>query len=171
MNNNIKYYGDDLVALVWPRQSQAQVAAQQMTWEEASRSAWAMEREKANRVRVLIAVFDDIVVGAWSVTSADHWTEVPAGKTRAVNRSEFTTVEDDRLTYLVGGPTPRPRQRNPQTTFELRDLPGSEPLFGTAKPLAHGTVRLGNFALTVSAAGQAEVTMPTGGVLKVRASV
>ena len=117
-----KYLSDDLVAVVWPNQSESQVRAGEKTWEEVARGAWAMDAEKADRVRVLVAVFDDIVVRAWAVTNATHHTEIPEGKTRRVSRSTFEITAEARLDYLVGGPSPRARQRNPQATFELRDL-------------------------------------------------
>jgi hypothetical protein len=168
MTNTASYQGDDLAAIVWPRQSEPLVRAGHMTWEEAAREAWAMEMAKADRVRILVAVFDDEVVGAWSVAGVSHETVVPEGKTRRVNRSSFETVDDPRLSYLVGGPSPRPRQRNPQATLELRDLPGADVLIGTADRPSHGLVRLGDFTLTVAEDGRAELHMPRGAALTVR---
>lgn len=139
-----------------------------MTWEEAAREAWAMEMAKADRVRVLIAVFDDVVVGAWAVAGVTHETAVPEGKKRRVNRSSFDTVDDPRWNYLVGGPSPRPRQRNPQATLELRDLPGADVVIEAADQPSHGLVRLGAFTLTVAEDGRAELHMPAGAALTVR---
>jgi hypothetical protein len=160
--------GDDLVAVVWPNQSEPLVRFGAMTWDVAARGAWAMDSEKADRVRVLIAVFDDIVVGAWEVTNATHEAEIPEGKTRMVSRSTFEMAADARLDYLVGGPSPRTRQRNPQATFELRDLPGAESLIRPAAPTASGMVQLGPFTLTVSEEGRADLHMPAGATLTVR---
>ena len=166
-----KYLGGDLVAVVWPNQSEPLVRAGEMTWEEAARGAWAMDAEEANRVRVLVAVFDDIVVGAWSVTNAIHQAEIPEGKTRMVSRSTFETAADARLDYLVRGPSPRARQRNPQATFQLRDLPGAESLIGSAAPTSSGLVQLGPFTLTVAEDGRADLYMPAGATLTVRTVV
>ena len=160
MKRTKKYLGDDLVAIVWPNQSEPLVRVGEMTWEEAACGAWAMDAEKGDRVRVLVAVFDDIVVGAWAVTNAIHQAEIPEGKTRMVSRSTFETAADTRLDYLVGGPSPRARQRNPQATFELRDLPGAESLIGSAAPASSGLVQLGSFTLTVSEDGHADLHMP-----------
>jgi hypothetical protein len=113
-----------------------------------------MDAEEVGRVRVLVAVFDDMVVGAWAVTNAIHQAEIPGGKTRMVSRSTFETAADARLDYLVGGPSPRARQRNPQATFELRDLPGAESLIVSAAPTSSGLVQLGPFILTVSEDGR-----------------
>jgi len=168
MKRTKKYLGDDLVAVVWPNQSESLVRAGEMTWIEVARGAWAMDAEKADRVRVLIAVFDDVVVGAWAVTNATHQAEIPEGKTRRVSRSTFETAADARLDYLVGGPSPRARQRNPQATFELRDLPGAESLIGSAAPTSFGLVQLGPFTLTVSEDGRADLHMPAGATLTVR---
>jgi hypothetical protein len=127
-----------------------------------------MDPSKGDRVRVLVAVFDDVVVGAWAVRGATHETAVPEGKSRTVNRTTFNTVDDPRLDYLVGGPAPLPRQRNPQATFALRDLPGADLLVGDTEPAAHGVVRLGPFTLVVSEDGNAELRMPAEATLTVR---
>jgi hypothetical protein len=163
-----RYLGDDLIAVVWPNQSEPLVRFGAMTWEEAARGAWAMDAEKADRVRILVAVFDDKVVGAWAVTNAIHEAEIPEGKTRMVSRSTFETAADGRLDYLVGAPSPRARQRNPQATFELRDLPGAESLIGSVAPTSSGLVQLGPFTLTVSEDGRADLHMPAGATLTVR---
>ena len=169
MKQTKKYLGDDLVAVVWPNQSEPRVRAREMTWEQAARGAWAMDPEKADRVRVLIAVSkEDIVVDAWAVTNATHQAEIPEGKTRMVSRSTFETAADARLDYLVGGPSPRARQRNPQATFELRDLPGAESLIGSTAPTSSGLVQIGPFTLTVSEDGRADLHMPAGATLTIR---
>src|ERR1035437_6053831 len=103
MKRTKKYRGDDLVAIVWPNQSEPLVRAKEMTWEEAACAAWAMDAEKADRVRVLVAVFD---AGAGGVPNAPHQAGVPGAKTRMVSRSTFETADDARLNYLVGGPSP-----------------------------------------------------------------
>src|ERR1017187_5109796 len=115
MTNNPKYRNDDLVAVVWPRQSELLVRHDAKTWEAVAQGEWAMDPKKADRVRVLVAVFDDVVVGAWSVRGATHTARVPDGKSRTVSRSTFDTVPDARLGYLVGGPPPLARRRNPQS--------------------------------------------------------
>lgn len=171
MTNTMKYQEDDLVAVVWPRQSQALVNFGAMTWEDAARGGWAMESGRADRVRILIAVFEDIVVGAWGVRGATHQAEIPDGKSRMVNRSWFETVDDARLSYLIGGRSPRPRQRNPQATFALRELPGADVLVGDTPPPDHGLVQLGQFTLTVSEDGRAELNMPAGATLTIRTAV
>ena len=168
MKRTKNYQSDDLVAVVWPRQSASLVRAEERTWEQVACSAWAMDPGKADRVRILVAVFDDVVVGAWEVTNTTHQAEIPEGKTRMVSRSTFETADDARLDYLVGGPSPRARQRNPQATFELRDLPGAESLIGSAEPASSGLVQLGRFTLTVSDDGHAELQMPAGATLTVR---
>jgi hypothetical protein len=140
----------------------------QITTVDEPRPGWEMDAGKADRVRVLVAVFDDVVIGAWEVTGATHEAEIPEGKTRMVSRSTFDTAYDARLDYLVGGPSPRARQRNPQATFELRDLPGADSLIGPAEPTSSGLVQIGRFTLTVSDGGHAELHMPTGATLTVR---
>jgi hypothetical protein len=162
-----KYYPTDLACYVWPRQSAPAVLAGTLTWEEAAREAWAMAPAKADRVSVLAAVHDDVVMDAWSVVGAQHDIIVPAGKSRRVSRSKFTTVSDSRLSYLVGSPSTVPRRRNPQTTFELRDLPGSEALLQGDEPAAVGIVQLGAIILTVASAGRAHLQLPAGTILTV----
>src|ERR1700722_17754240 len=100
MTDTTNYEGNSLVLVVWPRQSEPLVRAGYRTWEEVSRRAWAMDPSKGDRVRVLVAVFDDVVVGAWAVRGATHETAVPEGKSRTVNRTTFNTVDDPRLDYL-----------------------------------------------------------------------
>jgi hypothetical protein len=168
MGKNKKYQADDLVAVVWLHQSGPNVLAGEMTWEEAAREAWAMDADKADRVKVLIGVFRDVIQGAWLVTGATHQVEVPEGKTRMVNRSWFEIAEDPDLAYLVNASSPWPSRRNPQTTFELRDLPGADRLIDPAQSATHGLVHLGHFALLVSEEGRAELRMPPGAVLTVR---
>ncbi|MFW3172576.1 hypothetical protein [Geodermatophilus sp. CPCC 206100] len=168
MANNPKYQPEDLVLVVWPRQSEPAVTAGHITWEEAAREAWAMDQDKADRVRILVAVHDDVVVGAWAVVGVTHEASVPEGKTRMVSRSAFTTEADERLDYLVGTPSPKARQRNPQSTLELRDLPGAQELLSETEPSEDGLVRLGAYTLIVRADGRAEVHMPAGGALTIR---
>jgi hypothetical protein len=163
-----KYQVDDLVAVVWLHQTGPRVLAGEMTWEEAASEAWAMDADKADRVRVLVGVFQDKIQGAWAVTGAEHHAEVPEGKTRVVNRSLFETAEDSRLVYLVGMPSPVAGRRNPQMTFELRDLPGAAELIEATEPATHGVVQLGQFTLLVSESGDAELRMPSDAVLTVR---
>ena len=173
VTNNFMYRPDDLVVVVWPRQSQSRVLAREITWQEAASAEWArwaIEAEKADRATVLIAIHDDVVEGAWRVIGATHYPEVPLGKTRMINRSHFQTVEDPRLAYLVKTPAPLPRRRNPQTTMELRDLPGADALIAAAKPPAHGLVQLGQYTLVVSEDGTAELRIPPGAMFTVRAA-
>jgi hypothetical protein len=168
MINKTKYIADDLVAIVWPRQSEAAVRAGSMTWEEAASGAWAMDPDKATRVKILLAVFDDVIERAWKVVGSTHHAEVPEGKARTVSRSTFEIVEDSRLAYLVGSPSPLTRRRNPQATFELRDLPGAEVLMEDSQPAAYGIVQIGDYTLIVSEDQGAELRVPAGAVLTVR---
>ena len=173
VTNNFMYRPDDLVVVVWPRQSQSRVLAREITWQEAASAEWArwaIEAEKADRATVLIAIHDGVVEGAWRVIGATHYPEVPLGKTRMINRSHFQTVEDPRLAYLVKTPAPLPRRRNPQTTMELRDLPGADALIAAAEPPAHGLVQLGQYTLVVSEDGTAELRIPPGAMFTVRAA-
>lgn len=171
MVDNLKYQPEDLVAIVWPRQSQPRVAAGEITWQEAAsgpETGWAMDADKAELVKVLIAVHDDKIEGAWGVNLVEHHAEAPPGKTRKVNRSRFHTVVDARLAYLVGMESPRSPRRNPQTTMELRDLPGHETLLGSAGQPAHGVVQLGAYVLLVTPDGRAELRVPHNAVFTVR---
>jgi hypothetical protein len=173
VTDNFKYQPDDLVVVVWPRQSAPRVLAGEITWQEAASAEWArwaIEAEKAERATVLVAVHDDVIEGAWRVTGADHHAEIPPGKTRVINRSHFETVEDPRLAYLVKTPSTLLRRRNPQTTMELRDLPGAAALTASADPLAHGLVQLGQYTLVVFEDGTAELRVPVGAVFTVRAA-
>jgi hypothetical protein len=171
MKKNTKYQADDLVAVVWLHQTGPRVRAGEMTWEEAASEAWAMDADKADRVRILLGVFEDEIQGAWAATGAQHRAEVPEGKTRVVNRSVFHTAADPRLAFLVGMPSPVASRRNPQTTIELRDLPGSAALIETEEPPTHGVARLGPFILLVSERGDAELRMPAGTALTIRTTV
>lgn len=173
MTSNPKYQPDDLVVVLWPRQSQPRVAAGEITWKDAASAdwaRWAIEAEKADRATVLVAVHDDVIEGAWRVTGVTHHPEVPQGKTRVINRSHFQTVDDPRLAYLVKTPSWLVRRRNPQTTVELRDLPGADALIAATEPPAHGLVQLGPYTLVVSEDGTAELRTPPGAVLTVRAA-
>ena len=96
---------------------------------------------------------------------------IEASPTRLVNRSLFHTAADPRLAFLVGMPSPVASRRNPQTTIELRDLPGSAALIETAEPATHGVARLGPFILLVSERGDAELRMPAGTALTIRTTV
>ena len=169
MVHNLKYKNTDLVAVVWPRQNEPRVTAHEATWEEVSRGRWAMDPTKAERVRILVAIHDDVIRDAWAVTDVKHNAEVPAGKTRKVSRSTFTTAIDPRLAYLTGMDTPLPRRRNPQATMELRDLPGAGTLTETAPLPPHGLVQLGDFTLSVSVDGRAELRIPVGAEITIRA--
>jgi hypothetical protein len=164
----MKYQASDLVAVVWLHQTGPRVLAGEMTWEDAASEAWAMEADKADRARILIGIFENVIRGAWGVAGAEHHAEVPEGKKRKVNRSLFKTVEDPRLAYLVGAPAPMSSRRNPQTTIELRDLPGASTLIEAAEPPAQGAVQLGQFTLLVSKGGEAELHMPAGTTLTIR---
>lgn len=92
---------------------------------------------------------------------------VPPGKQRLVSRSFFTIAADARLAYLVGMPCPLNRRRNPQATIELRDLPGAEILTKPSEVPATGTVRLGDYVLTVVGDGRAELRVPAGSAVTV----
>jgi hypothetical protein len=173
MTLNSKYQPDDLVVVVWPRQSQPRVVAGEITWKDAASAdwaRWAIEAEKAERATVLIAVHDDVIEGAWRVTGVTHHPEVPTGKTRVINRSHFDTAEDPRLAYLDKTPSWLPRRRNPQSTVELRDLPGADALIAATEPPAHGLVQLGQYTLVVSDDGTAELRTPPGAVFTIRAA-
>lgn len=120
--------------VVWPRQSAPSVLAGEITWEEAARKAWAMDRDKADRVAVLVAVHENTVVGAWAVRGAEHDVAVPAGKTRRVSRSRFAIAADPRLDYLVGIPSPWPPRRNPQTTLSCGTSPARRRCWSRRRP-------------------------------------
>jgi hypothetical protein len=170
---NSKYNPDDLVVIVWPAQSQPRVAAGEITWQEAVSATWArwsILAGKADRASVLVAVHEDVIEGAWRVIGATHHPGIPPGGTRVVNRSHFETVEDPRLAYLLKTRSPLARRRNPQTTMELRDLPGADALTASVEPPAHGLVQLGQYTLVVSADGRAELRIPPDAVLTVRAA-
>ncbi len=172
MSNDLHLYDStDLVLVVWPRQSE--IAIQQgfaISREEAARGAWAMDREKAERVRLILSIHNDEIIGAWAVTGSTHVLEAPEGKTRRVNRSTFETQEDPRLGFLLGHRSPLGRRRNPQATIELRDLEGAELLTAVADANSqHGVVRLGDYTLTVHEDGSADLINPVMGSLTVRA--
>lgn len=164
----MKYHGDDLVAVVWLTNSAVQVRAGEMTWEQAVRAAWAIEAAKADRVVILVAIDDnDDVVRAWRVVGVRNETAVPPGKSRKINRCLFELEEDSALDYLTG-PSPWTRRRNPQTTFEVRDLPDVDALLSDNQPPLHGVVRLGDYALVVREDGAAELHIPPGQVVTIR---
>lgn len=168
MERKIKYQEDDLVAVVWLHQTGPLVLAGEMTWEEAASEAWAMEADKADRARILVGLFEDQIRGAWAVSGAEHHAAVPEGKKRKVNRSTFTLAEDPRLAYLAGAPSPLGSRRNPQTTIELRELPGASMLTEATEPASHGVVQLGQFTLLVSKEGDAELRMPADATVTIR---
>jgi hypothetical protein len=170
MSDTSSFRPDDLVLIVRPNQSQPAVASGLTTWQQAASGGWAMDASKGARVRVLLAVHNRLVVGAWRVVSVTHRAEVPEGKSRAVSRSTFETVADDRLRFLIGSESPKEPRRNPQTAMQLRDLPGSEVLLEGVEPATHGLVRLGAFSLAVGSDGRAVVQMPAGTELTVRTS-
>jgi hypothetical protein len=161
-NPKYPYHTGDLVAVVWLTTSAARVRAGTMTWKEAAQEAWAIEAAKADRVTVLAAVDDNNdVVGAWHVGDVHNQSSVPPGKTRKINRAWFELEDDAALDYLAG-PSPWERRRNPQTTFELRDLPGADALVSGEQLPTHGVVTLGEYSLLVHREGSAELRVPAG---------
>lgn len=169
MTDTKKYAPDDLVVVVWLTDSAAEVRAGLRTWEDAAHAAWAIEAAKAHRSRALVAVDDhDDVVGAWRVTATSNESLVPPGKTRRVNRATFELVHDAKLSYLLGS-SPWSRRRNPQTTIEVRALPGADQLLADEVP-ASGATQLGEFVLTVNDRGEAVLRMRAGASLTVVAS-
>jgi hypothetical protein len=170
VTNTSKYSADSLAALVWLTSSAQEVRAGSKTWADAARDKWAMDAAKAERVSVLIAIDDaDEVVGAWSVTGVSNESSVPPGKSRKVNRALFE-VEDDPVLDVLLGASPWPRRRNPQTTVELRDVPGAEALITGSSQPQHGVVQLGAFKLSVTPAGVAELHIPAGSSVTVKAA-
>jgi hypothetical protein len=153
---------------VWLTSSAEEVRAGVKTWADAARDKWAMDAAKADRVSVLIAIDDtDDVVGAWSVTGVRNESSVPPGKTRRVNRALFDVEDDPALDFLLG-PSPWPRRRNPQTTVELRDVPGAQALISGDDRPQHGVVQLGQYKLAVSPSGSAELYVPAGATVTVK---
>lgn len=167
-----KYQPDDLVLVVWLHRTGPEVLAGEMTWEQAASESWAMSREKAEQVKLLIAVFDGAIRGAWA---AERKKTIPikvtgSGGGRVVHRSTFTLTKDDRLAYLIGLPSPidGTGRRNPQATAELRDLPALAQVIADVPAPEYGVVKIGAFTLSISEAGEAELRMPAGAVLTVR---
>lgn len=157
-----EYAAQDLVLFVWPPRTGSDPPARgAASRNEAASSSWAMEAAKAERVRVLVSVFEDTIVGAWRVTGSVSTLTQPAGKSRRVNRATFSTVDDPRLHYLWGQPSQVRRRRNPQTTIELRDLWGAQTLLQSegATP-GFGVARIGDFTLTVRQDGTADLLYP-----------
>lgn len=156
-----KFSGHDLVLFVWPSRTTADPARGQEWSHDAASSSWAMEAAKAERVRILVSVHDDIISDARRVTGSVSTLTKPAGKSRRVNRAIFSTLDDPRLHYLRGQPSQVPRRRNPQTTIELRDLWGAHTLLesGDTAP-GFGVVRIGDFTLTVRQDGTADLLYP-----------
>ncbi|NYF18196.1 hypothetical protein HDC37_003052 [Microbacterium sp. AK009] len=171
MTENLKIYEPtDLVLFVWPRQSELEIrAGGARSRQEAASNAWAMDRTKAERVSVIVSVFDDRIIGAWAVAEAHPTTATPEGKTRKVTRVRFDTYVDPRLSYLVGQTSQLKRRRNPQSTIQLRDLDGSDVLF--EEPTGerqHGVARLGEFTLTVREDGSADLVYPATAAVTLR---
>lgn len=168
MTHTYKYAPDDYVVVVWLTDSAAEVRAGTRTWEDAAHGAWAIEAAKATRARVLLAIDDlDEVVGAWHVASVSNESLVPDGKSRRVNRATFELVDDARLSFLLGS-SPWPRRRNPQTTLEVRALPGADQLLAGQVP-SSGAAQIGDFTLTVNDRGVAVLRMRAGASLTVLA--
>jgi len=171
MTDKRMYSDSDLVLVVRPRQSAPDVHAGLMTWEQAARESWAMAQDKAERVVALLAVHEEQIVGGWAVTGVSHDVAVPAGKSRNVSRSAFTTAPDARIAKLVGTPSQWAPQRNPVSTHELRDVRGLEVLLQDPAPTTtHGVVELGDYRLIVQADGRAELIVPSGSAVTVRAA-
>ena len=171
MDDTYKYEPDDLAAIVWPRQNAPRVFAGEITWQEAVSgpdTGWAIEVEKAEQVRVLVAVHEDVIEGAWRVIDVTHHSEIPEGKTRKINRSHFETVQDERLAFLFKAPSPILRRRNPQGVIELRDLPGGDVLLSATQPPTHGVVQLGPYTLAIGKDGRAELRIPVDARLAIR---
>lgn len=134
------------------------------------RAVRAMDKAKADRVRVVVSVYNGTITGAWGVAGSASTLEAPKGKTRRVNRASFETYGDPRLAYLVGQPSQLGPRRNPQTTIQLRDLVGSDTLLRTAKAEPqHGIVRLGAFTMTVHEDGTADLSYPAKATVTLRA--
>lgn len=171
MTDIYKYDPEDLAAIVRPLQRAPRVLAGEITWQEAVSgpdTGWAITVDKADRVRVLIAVHEGAIVGAWRVVRATHHSAIPEGKTRPVNRTHFETVPDGRLDYLLEAPSPKPLPRNPQGVVELRDLLGADSLLSATRPPARGIARLGPYTLTVDKDGTAELRIPVDAHLTIR---
>lgn len=160
----------DLVLVVWPRQSELAIRrGQEVSRQVAASGAWAMDQNKADRVRVIISVHEDVIVGVWAALSNTNRLEAPAGKSRRVNRVSFDTREDSRLNYLIGQPSPLRPRRNPQATMELRDLNGYQVLVSQIEENPHhGVVQVGGFVLTVLPDGTADLVTPPGVSVTVR---
>lgn len=159
----------DLVLFVWPSRASFELPPGAGTRSDAASSSWAMERAKAERVSILISVYDDVVIGAWAVTGTTSTLATPAGKSRRVNRAVFSTRDDPRLHHLLGRRSQVRRRRNPQTTIELRDLVGAEVLLDAAPAGPdHGVVRLGEFTLTVHEDGTADLLYPARSAVTLR---
>jgi hypothetical protein len=166
MTRNKEISPSDLAVVVWPRRS---VLAGRDSAKDAASGNWAMDAEKADRASVLISVYENRIIGAWRIVGTKNRSEVPTGKTRQINRTEFLTVEDARLGYLTGMASPLEARRNPQATMPLRDLPGWEGLV-ESQPATDGVVQLGGFALTVRPDGSADLLTPVGAAVTVRSA-
>lgn len=164
-----QFQPDDLALVVWLHRTGPGVLAGEESWADAASKEWAMSRLKAGEVKILIAVFDGTVRGAWAAERAESRL-VKKSTGRIVWRSSFTLEEDDRLSYLIGLPSPidGSGRRNPQATAELRDLPELAQLIAEVPPPEYGVLKIGAFTLAISESGEAELRMPAGAVLTVR---
>lgn len=166
-----KYQGDDLLLVVWPKQNAARVLAGELTWAEAACEAWAMGAAKAERVRILIAVHEGTIRGAWPVEAVSHEETRPVPGSRRVNRSSFTLGEDSGLGYFMGTASPLGARRNPQAVVQLRDAAGFGPVLADQPAIAEtGAVSLAGFVLSVDSDGAAVLTVPAGREVSVRAA-
>lgn len=159
----------DLALIVWPGQATAQeVAAGSSSWESVSWGPWTMSAEKAENVQLLMAIRQDVVVGAWSVVgrSCKPWI-APTGRT--LHRCMFDTATDSAADQLVGHPSPQPTRQNPLCLMQLRDVPGYQ-LTDDGAVESFGRVQLGQYTFTVFRDGNAEVLVSPHGSVTVRPS-
>ena len=159
----------DLALIVWPGQAAArEISTGSSSWASVSRGPWTMSAVKAEQVRVLVAVQQDIVVGAWSVIgrSAEPWV-APTGRT--LHKCVFETDADPKAGLLVGHPSPQRSRRNPLCLMQLRDLPGYQ-LEDEDVAASFGRVQLGPYTFTVFRDGTAEVLVPLDGSVIMRPS-
>lgn len=159
----------DLALIVWPGQPAARgVTAGSSSWESVSFGPWTMSAAKAENVRVLVAVHQDVVVGAWSVVgrSCKPWI-APTGRT--LHRCMFDTAADPTADRLVGHPSPQRSRRNPLCLMQLRDVPGYQ-LDNDDVTESFGRVQLGQYIFTVFRDGTAEVLVPPDGSVVMRPS-
>lgn len=162
---------NDLVLFVWPRQHETlrRAGGSLVSPQEAASEAWAMDAAKAERVRILVSVFEGTIVGAWAVSGVTNELRAPEGKTRRVNRASFETHDDPRLHYLTGRASQLGPRRNPQATIEIRDLDGSDMLLEDPVDVpAHGVARVGDYVLSVLEDGSATLTYPASAPVTLR---